>query len=223
MSTGTAARRVVVGPGHDRALLVAGVVAALGLLAVGLHWLAAPALVTAPRYLLYPVVWAALAAYALVRVAPVLPTTRRGVAVALGAGLAYLGAFAWLTGTVGHGHGSGTLRLVAAPPGWGPLLVYDGAVSLSVVPFVAIGGVALAVLVGLVAARASRSLAVGVVGLAACVGCTVPLLGALVGLGVGSSTLVTAAVGVSYDLSTLVFVAATLALLPGAVGRQFDE
>ncbi|MFC5368830.1 DUF7546 family protein [Salinirubrum litoreum] len=197
-------------PPRRLAVALAGLVGVEALLLLAWLWVS-PGDVTAPRYLLYPFVWidASLLAAALV-----LGDARgrqesaggRPGAVAVLVGVGYAVLLLWAGGLIGRGGGSGALTLLTAPPGWGPIILYDGAVRLAVVPFKLIGYLVLAWLVALVVGAAGRPLVSGALGLVTCVGCTGPLILALVAaLGGGSVTAYAAVSDLSYDLSTVVF------------------
>lgn len=203
-------------PPRRLAVALAGVLGVEALLLFAWLWLT-PGGVTAPRYLLYPFVWidASLLAVAVVlgdaqTRQPATGDTRLRVLSAL-VGVAYAGLLLWAGGLVGVGGQSGTATLLSAPPGWGPMLVYDGLLRLTVVPFKLVGYLVLAWLVALVVRRAGRPLLSGALGLVTCVGCTGPLVLALLAtLGGGSVTAYAAVSGLSYDLSTVVFLVSLL-------------
>lgn len=207
-ATGLAPRRL--------AVALAGLLGVEALLLLAWLWLT-PGEVTAPRYLLYPFVWidASLLAVAVVlgdarTRQPTTGDTGLRVLSAL-VGVAYAGLLLWAGGLVGVGGQSGTATLLSAPPGWGPMLVYDGLLRLTVVPFKLVGYLVLAWLVALVVRRAGRPLLSGALGLVTCVGCTGPLVLALLAtLGGGSVTAYAAVSGLSYDLSTVVFLVSLL-------------
>jgi hypothetical protein len=198
-------------PPRRLAVSLAGLLGVEALLLGAWLWLT-PGGVTAPRYLLYPFVWidASLLAVAVVlgdsrsRQPAAADSRLRVLSVAVGA--AYAGLLLWAGGLVGVGGQSGTATLLSAPPGWGPMLVYDGLLKLTLVPFKLVGYLVLAWLVALVVGSAGRPLFSGTLGLVTCVGCTGPLVLALLAtLGGGSVTAYAAVSGLSYDLSTLVF------------------
>jgi hypothetical protein len=177
--------------------------------------------VTAPRYLAYPFVWVNLSLLAVTAVGRTLgdvPTSRRTDAAAWLVGAGYLLLLLWAGGLVGLDGGGGGLRVLAAPPGWGPLVVYDGTpLHLAVVPFKLVGYLALAWLVAVVVRATGRPLVAGSLGLVTCVGCTGPLVLAVVTAVFGGSATAFAAVApLSYDLSTLVFVVAVGGLVASA-------
>jgi hypothetical protein len=197
-------------PPRRLAVALAGLLGVEALLLLAWLWVS-PGDVTAPRYLLYPFVWidASLLAVALVlgdaRTRQDSASIRPAVLPVL-VGVGYAVLLLWAGGLVGRGGGSGTLTLLTAPPGWGPILLYDGVLRLAVVPFKLVGYLVLAWLVALVVAAAGRPLVSGALGLVTCVGCTGPLVLALVAtLGGGSVTAYAAVSDLSYDLSTVVF------------------
>jgi hypothetical protein len=208
-----------------RLVLVAGALVACELLVLGAYFATSSWTVIAPRYVLYPFVWINVAALAVLAVERPRATGRRRLA-AVGVAVGYLVVVTWLDGTVGTGTGSGTLRLLALPPGWGPALLYDGPVRLALFPFKVVGYVVLAYLVyGLVVDAAGSGLLGGAVGLFSCVSCTLPVAAAVVSGLVGGTVGLTGATAWSYDLSTLAFVVAvgTLAWRPrvGTVVGRF--
>jgi hypothetical protein len=198
---------VLGGGGEARRLVsVAGALVAVELLLVAAYFADASRGVLAPRYVLYPFVWIDAAVLAVLVVDRPRATGRRrllGAAVAVG----YLALVATLDGTVGPGTGSGTLSVLSLPPGWGPALLYDGTVRLSLLPFKLVGYLALAYLVyGLVAEAAGSGVVGGAVGLLSCVSCTLPVAAALLSGVVGGTVGLTATSAWSYDLSTLAYV-----------------
>ena len=164
--------------------------------------------VLSPRYVLYPFVWINSAVLALLVVDwPRVRGFRRLVATTVA--VAYFLVLTWLDGSVASGMGTGTLRVVSLPPGWGPALLYDGVVRLSLFPFKLVGYAALAALVyALVADTTGRTALGGALGLFTCVSCTLPIaaaaLSGVVGGTVGLTAVATASL--SYDLSTLAYV-----------------
>lgn len=135
---------------------------------------------------------------------------RRGLGLVVAA--AYLVVLAIVAGLVGPGSGGG-LHVTLATPGWGPMVVYGGSLaSVVLVPFEAVGYLALAYAVYRAAARASRATVAGALGLFGCVGCSVPVVAGLAGLG-GTSLAAMDPGAYSYDLATVVFVATVLLLV----------
>lgn len=162
------------------------------------------------RYLVYPFVWINAGLWAVVRADPRPGSTgHRWLATGIAAG--YFLLLMAFPGNIGIG--SITIPLTARvewyAPGWGPLLAVSGPVRLYLVPFEVTGYLALAYTVYATTLDATRGALAGVLGLATCVGCTVPVVAPLVGLlGGPASGLVTTAYAWSYDVGTLLFVAA---------------
>ena len=169
------------------------------------------------RYVVYGLLWinvGALAIHGTRSPAGVDFRTRRR-ALALAAG--YFGLLAVLGGLVGTGvPGEATgLRVAWITPGWGPALVYGGtSLTVVVMPAYVVGYTALAYLVYVTILDAAAGSAVGgLLGLLSCLSCTWPII-ALVGSALfgGTGFLAATAMALSYDLSTVVFLA-TVALL----------
>lgn len=194
------------------------VVLTLAEAAVVLAYLAvADARVLSLRYLAYPFVWtnAAVLAVAATRI----PRPRdRWTYGALAAALGYFAVLCVAGGlaSAGHGAGLGSVTVVPALPGWGPLVIVSGgAVHLTLVPFKLVGYAGLSALAYAGLSRAGRGLLGGALGLVTCVSCTGSVLAALfAGVG-GSSAAVSAAMARSYDLSTAVFLLAVAAMWAG--------
>jgi hypothetical protein len=171
-------------------------------------------IITEPRYVVYPFVWINVGLLAVRRTdLPAVAGRQRWIARAVAAG--YLLVLSWaggiiLLGLSGPLHGGAVASIHWNVPGWGPSVVYGTPrVRLAVVPFKLAGYVAMTYLVYARLLDATRAVLSGVLGLFSCVGCTfsilLPLLGATALFG---STLT----GLSWDLSTLVFLL-TVALL----------
>lgn len=132
-------------------------------------------------------------------------TRRRALVLAA----AYFGLLASVGGLVGIGageHATG-FRIAMLPPGWGPAFVYAGSsVVFAITPAFLVGYLALAYLVYVTALETAGSAVAGLIGLFSCVSCTWPILAAAASalLG-GAGILGTSALGMSYDLSTAVF------------------
>lgn len=198
----------------------AGVVALQAVVLVG-YLLVSDAGVIAPRYLLYPFVWIDVAGWAMLHVSPNPASTKHRL-VAAAVSVAYLVGMLSVAGFVGHGHASMTgWRVVAAPPGWGPMVAYQGAwLRLYLVPFQVLGYVALAYLLYAALLDATRAALSGVFGLVSCVGCTWTLVSPLVVGAFGVSSTVGATIySLSYDLTTVVFLA-TVGLLVWTIDRR---
>ncbi|RLM53221.1 hypothetical protein DVK02_14600 [Halobellus sp. Atlit-31R] len=184
-------------------VLVAGYVAATGSTVLSL------------RHAAYPFVWVNLSVLAVRAVDVPAPTTRRSAAAGAVA-VGYVVVLAWTSGLVSVGSGGAvSARLVPAMPGWGPLLLVDGPLALSLVPFETVGYLALALLVYVGVARAAAGVLSGLVGLVTCVSCVGPVLAAVLSgvLGGASTAIAGATTGAyAYDLSTGLFVLTVAAL-----------
>jgi hypothetical protein len=217
-------------PGTELRLLALVVV--VESLLVGAYFLGSPAEVRRLRYVLYPFIWINVGLWAVLNTdLPAATTTQRRLA-GLAAG-AYFLLLAFVTGLVGVSVdlpllavGAGTtlglelLPLHAAShpvgwsvsvsaPGWSPRIAYVGHEFYAYfVPYRVIGYLSLAYLVYAAALDAARSTLPGVLGMAACLGCSFPVVTALVGAAGGSAGLAAAVTDSSVDLSTLAFVAA---------------
>lgn len=175
---------------------------------------------TSYRPLAYPAIWLTVSVATAVWVGLTLrrrPRRRWGLVVATGYTLTLL----WLTGMVGATTtpGAGTAEVVAALPGWGPLVLYNGTVvELSVVPFKLVAYLALGYVVYVLVAATGGSIRAALFGLGSCVGCTTPLLVAVAGVfgGTHATTMVTS---LGYDLATVVL-GGTFGLLALAAHRQ---
>ncbi|MFB6105008.1 MAG: hypothetical protein ABEJ57_08035 [Halobacteriaceae archaeon] len=161
------------------------------------------------RYLLYPVVWITVGAWAIAATDPS-PGNRRHMGIAGAVATLYFLAVLWVPGNIGLADASVvTWRVEMYSPGWGPLVaVVSPWVRLFLVPFEVVGYAALAYLVYANLLTLARGTIGGALGLVTCVGCTVPVLAPLVGvLGGPATSLTTTAYAYSYDLGTLFFVA----------------
>lgn len=184
-------------------------------LLVGGYLIATDATVLSARYVGYPFVWLNLVVLAVGAVDVPRPTDRRTVVAGVIA-LGYLGGLWWTSGVIAPGSGGPvSARVVSAIPGWGPMLLVDGPVAVSVIPYEAVGYAGLAVLVYTGIARASAGVLSGVVGLVTCVSCVGPVLVATLSGVLGGASTAVAAVSTSayaYDLSTALFVLTVAAL-----------
>lgn len=175
------------------------------------------------RYTFYGLLWVGvgIAAVSFTDVAPASARTRR-VAAVVAAG--YFAALLVAGGVVNSGLPEATadgFRMAPLPPGWGPALIYGGtAVSAVLMPARVVGYFALAYLVFATVVDALalsdgtlRGTVPGLLGLLSCVSCSWPILASLATSAFGAGTAVAGtALALSYDLSTVVFLA-TVALL----------
>lgn len=209
----------------DRVVLLwGGLLVCLEALAVLLFWQFARVTPLELGIYVYPFVWLNLGLWALVRTEPP-AASRRKRYVAVAAAAAYFLVLAYAGGMVGppHSHGPGvehdhglslTVRIASIPPGWGPVVALEGSFGfVQLMPYQVVGYLALAYLLYVTVLDATTAAVSGVVGLFTCVGCSAPLLLALVS-GVGGSAAGVAAVMYDqpYGIATLAFVV-TVALL----------
>jgi len=176
------------------------------------------AVITTGRSLSYPVIWIVTSLTAAVWIGLTVrgrPYRWRGVAIGGG----YTLVIAWLTGLLGATTGGFPLRVHAAPPGWGPIILYDsGLLRLSIVPFKLIAYLALGYVIYALVAAHRGSVRAAALGVVSCVSCTGPLLVAVVGA-IGGAQATTAVATAGYDIATAALVA-TFGLLVAVVARQ---
>ena len=199
----------------DRGAVLRGALIANTLL-VGtlLYVLFTSAAIDPPRYTLYGLLWVGVGLAVLSREATVARSASvRAHRVAAGVAVAYLGALALAGGVVVPGGVPGAVAdgwfVRTLPPGWGPALVYGGeAVALVLMPARVAGYLALAALVrgSVLDAAGLRSGVPGLLALFSCVSCSLPILAGVAALVFGAgSALAATTTGLSYDISTLVF------------------
>ncbi len=172
----------------------------------------------------YPFVWINLSLWVFWRISPPEASARTKRIGAAVAGvyflvLAYFGGFL-REGHRFHAHGDvpveqlavGADLLFQIPPGYGPAFTYSGEwVVAAISPYLLVGFLALTYLMYVTVLDASGEAAVGVVGVFSCVGCSFPLITALVSG--GATTTVTAFIySQAYALSTVVFTLTVLFL-----------
>ena len=178
---------------------------------------------TSLRIVLYPFVWVNVGVWAVNRTRP--PTaSRRHRLVAGVVASAYCLLLAYAAGLValGHSHPDAVgVTLTAASPGWGPVVAYTSpSLRLLFVPFRVVGYLALSYLVYAAVLDTTTAAVPGLLALVTCVGCSFPLVAALVGgVAGGSAGLVTTVSAYSLDLSTAVFVLAVALLYWRPRGR----
>lgn len=178
--------------------LAAAVGATLG------YTLAVDPVIYSPGQVLYPLVWIAASAVALWLARP-RPSAVGPLAGLAGAG--YAVALLWTAGLLGSGSGPVALSAHLGVPGWGPAVVYDGAVlRLTLVPFLLVGYATLGLLAATAIDRISGAgtATAGLVGLLACVGCTAPLLAGLA-TSLGAGSIAATLSGAAYPLATAAF------------------
>lgn len=174
---------------------------------------------------IYPFIWINLSIWVLWRT-PLPDAPKRTKRIGMLVSGAYFLVLAYFGGFLREGHGfhshgdipteelvTGTSIWLQVPPGYGPMFTYSGEFVLSSIsPYLLFGFVALTYLMYVTILDASGEASVGLVGLFSCVGCSFPLITALV---TGGAT--TTAVGAfiysqTYVLSTVVFVLTVLFL-----------
>lgn len=170
----------------------------------------------APRTLAIPFIWITAAVVG-VRHVDRPDSGRRILALAGAVGVGYAVALGWFTGAVGLSSGAAAgLDVVLLPPGWGPMIRYDGAVvALFLFPYRVVGYAALAYLVSLavrdIAEYGTSAGVGGVIALGSCASCALPVVAAIgsalggagVGLGLGTAP---AAAGGTYLIATVAYV-----------------
>jgi len=189
-------------------LLYAAIVANTLVLLAVVYMLFANVTAAEPRYAVYGLLWVFVGVVVVWKTDPTPTddrTRRRAAAVAGG----YLLAVAVAGGllTLPDAGAVWGVRVVPLPPGWGPAPVLTTPyVVVGLVPARVVGYVALSYLVYATVIDAVGSAVSGLLGLLSCVSCTWPVI-ASVATGVvgGGSAVATVALGLSYDLSTAVF------------------
>lgn len=162
------------------------------------------------RYWVYPLVWINVGIWAIVRTRPT-PTSTRHRRIGLVLAVGYFAVLAYVGGLVGGptpGPATGFSLHMELPPGWGPAVFYSSSLfTVTILPFKAIGYLALAYLVYATVLDAAGSAVTGILGLLSCVSCSWPVLATIITGVFGSGTAIAGAVySQSYGLSTVVFV-----------------
>ncbi len=180
------------------------------------YYSVADARLVAVRFVVYPLVWINVAAWAVARTDLPESTPRRrrlGAAVAA----AYFLVLAYFGGLWGLGSPplAPYLEVSWLPPGWGPAVLFaDFGVVMALMPYKLVGYVALAYLVYAVLLETAGSALHGVVGLFSCVSCTWPILATVLsGVFGAGSAVASVATGQPYGVSTLVFLSAVALLV----------
>lgn len=191
-----------------------GALVAVELVALALYFALTSAEPTTLRYVLYPFVWIDVGVLAVARARPSGAGGGRRVLAATVA-TAYLAVLVTLGGLAGTTTSSELLglRVGMRSPGWGPAVTYVASTFfVRFVPFLVVGYLSLSYLLYVTVLDATRSAILGVPGIAACVGCSLPVIGPAVAGLTGGSVALTAAYGYSLDLSTVAFVLAAVLL-----------
>lgn len=214
----TAADRLTATLGRRDVQAATALIVAQAVLVAG-YFAATSARPTSLRYVWYPVLWITVGVWAVAARSPS-PANRRRRLVAVAIGVGYLLVLARLGNVVAPAsHGASGLRVIAASPGWGPTVQYAGAaLTVTAIPFVAIGYAALSYLVYAAVLDASGAALSGLLGLAACASCSLPLVAALVA-GVAGTGAASAAYALSLDVATLAYLLSAAGLYWGpAIG-----
>jgi len=179
------------------------------LFALALYLLLTPVSLSSYRLIGYGLIWLNVSAWVVVNSRPTAssPSVRRR-ALLIAAG--YLLLLLFFGGVVGVGIGEAAtgLRLAWLPFGFGPAVLYSGAlVTINLIPIYLVGYGALAYLVYVTVTDTAGSAAAGIIGLFSCVSCSWPIIVSIAStITGGGSILVASAFQASYGLSTAVFV-----------------
>lgn len=204
-------------PRADLPWLVAAIVVE-GVLLIG-YFLATPADVLAPRYVVYPLVWINVGLWAVVRT-PLPRGSGRAKLIAGAIAVGYFLLLAALSGLIGfHTHAylpHGLWLAGLGSIGWGPRIAFVAdTFYLYFIPYKVIGFLALSYLVYATVLEAADAALSGAVGVFACVSCAFPVFSSLAAGLLGPAGFVAAVYEVSVDLSTIVFVLAVAVLYWG--------
>jgi len=205
-------------PGLSVRLLM-GIVLVLEGVLLSTYFLATPAEVTQPRFVLYPFVWINVGLWAVFRIrVPTAPRRQRLIAAAVAGGYFLLLAnWAGLVGLTTSGHhgvpaASLGLSIGAGSPGWERVRYITETFYVSFVPFRVIGYVCLSYLVYAAVLDVTSAAVSGALGLLSCLSCSFPILAsAATGIWGGSLTLMSADTLITQnyehalDLSTVAF------------------
>jgi hypothetical protein len=191
------------------------------------YLLVSDAIITEPRYLIYPWLWINATVLAVWKTEPPQASTAtRRLGVVLAGGYFLLlavaagivgptgGFLATLTGTAGPATGATGLSLHWLPPGTGPALVFQGTVlRAALFPYEVLGYAGLAYLVYAGVLETAGSTLSGVIGLFSCVSCAWPVVGGAVAAIFGSGSAIAVAASTwPQDISTIVFLSAVIFL-----------
>ena len=172
----------------------------------------------------YPFVWLNLSAWVLWHASPP-PAPRRTKWAARGLAGVYFLVIAYFGGMLQTGYAfsntsevptdqlvTGLGLLIELPPGYSPALTYSGYyVTSTVMPYMLVGFLALSYLVYAAILSARASATAGLIGIFSCVGCSFPLVAALLSGG-AASTVAAFVYSRAYTLSTIVFALTLLVL-----------
>jgi hypothetical protein len=201
----------------DVALAGAGLTVTVYAAATSAYLASAQPIITDLRVFAYPLVWLTVSVAAALWVDRTLDHRPRPW-VGRAVGVAYVLGLAWLSGVVDASMGAEPLRLLAAVPGWGPIILLDnGLVNLSIVPFKLVTYLALGHIVAVLVAATGGSARAAALGMASCVSCTAPLLLAVGGL-LGGTQATSLVASMGYDIATVALVV-TFGLLVRAASR----
>lgn len=207
-------------------LLFGSIVLGAQALAVMVYLITQPTQILQWRFVVYGLLWINVGLLAIAKTdlpAATTRTRRIGLAVAGGyllvlaiaGGLVFPtdgGPLAQLLGfeTGGHVTEPSGLSVQLLPPGWGPALIYQGAIlTVVLLPYQVVGYLALTYLVFVTVIDAVGSSISGLLGIFTCVSCVWPLFGGvLTTLFGGGSMVAVAAANWPYDVSTIAFLLA---------------
>ncbi len=159
----------------------------------------------------YPLIWINLSLVAIVVAWRRSPPVSRTISVIAGA---YFLLLSWVGGLVSIGGAGGGFTVHSLPPGWGPMIVYEGSgLTVSVVPFRVVAYLGLTYLVYVALGRSLGAGSVGLVGLLSCVTCTGSLLALVVGALSGGSVAATGTLDSAAELSLVIYAISLVALV----------
>jgi hypothetical protein len=177
------------------------------------YFLATPATVSIPRYVVYPFVWINAVLWAGLHT-DIPRAPRRHQLVAGGIAVGYfllLANWAGLIGLTAVGHhplpaSSLGLHIGAGSPGWERVRFITQVFYIGFVPYRLIGYLGLAYLVYAAVLDVTGAVVSGALGLVSCISCSFPIVASLVtGVWGGSVTLMSTVYALSLDISTVAF------------------
>ncbi len=159
----------------------------------------------------YPLIWINLSLVAIVVAWGRSPPLSGSLAILAGT---YFLVLSWIGGLVSIGGSGDGLTVHSLPPGWGPMIAYEGSIlTLSLVPFRVVAYLGLTYLVYVALGRSLGAGTVGLVGLLSCVTCTGSVLAIVVGALGGGSVATMETIDSAAELSLLVFTVSLVALV----------